>query len=477
MPTIPQVSTLNASAVGIINAIRADASLEYQNNVPIVEATTESIRAAGQAITGYQPRANEFINALINRIALVLVTSRRYDNPLAFVKRGVLEYGETVEEIFVDIARAHPFQTGLNGARVFKKERARVVSSFHAMNSRLQYQVTISMEQLRTAFLSMDGVTDLIARLVDSLYSGAAYDEYIMLKFVIAQWALMGNIRSIYAPAVTDKATGEDLLTDLRSNVGMLGFMGNQNNAAGVTTFSRPEDLYTFLTVPTQANIDVRALAAAFNVEYADFIGRRIPVDSFAFNDGELVRLAAMLWDDPLYAGLHDVLPAGTDPTDAQLMELAPQIITPAQNAALATIQTFICDREWFMVFDNLPNFFTENWDGSELQWNEWLNVWQTYSASPFAQAIMFTSTESTVDSVTVAGPANVAVGGTYNYTANVATSGFAGEGVIWSADEGVNIDQFGRVVVSANTPKSFTVTATSAFDTSKTNGLSVTVA
>ena len=76
MPSRPVLSTLTARSVGIINAIRNNASADYYNAVPAAENTTESIRAVGQAITAYQPRMNEFISALVNRIARVVVTSR-----------------------------------------------------------------------------------------------------------------------------------------------------------------------------------------------------------------------------------------------------------------------------------------------------------------------------------------------------------------------------------------------------------------
>ena len=107
MPIKPTVSQLNANSVGILNAIRDNASAEYYQAVPQAKATTESIRAVGEQILAFQPRMNEFVSALVNRIARVVVTSKLYSNPLAFAKKGLLEYGETIEEIFVDIAKSN----------------------------------------------------------------------------------------------------------------------------------------------------------------------------------------------------------------------------------------------------------------------------------------------------------------------------------------------------------------------------------
>lgn len=102
------VSTLNASTIDILNVIRQNASLEYQSQVPVVDQATD-IPRVGEVLRGYPALANQFINALVNRIALVRVKSATFNNPYAHLKKGYLEYGETVEEIFVNIARAMYF--------------------------------------------------------------------------------------------------------------------------------------------------------------------------------------------------------------------------------------------------------------------------------------------------------------------------------------------------------------------------------
>ena len=58
---------------------------------------TRAIHNIGEYIMSYQPYKNAFLNALVNRIGKVLVTSRIWRNPWAVFKQGRLEYGETVE--------------------------------------------------------------------------------------------------------------------------------------------------------------------------------------------------------------------------------------------------------------------------------------------------------------------------------------------------------------------------------------------
>lgn len=113
---------------------------------------------------GYPAMANQFINALVNRIAAVRVKSATFNNDYAELKKGYLEFGETVEEVFVSIAKAREFSAEKAEARELKRTLPDVRSAFHTMNWRVQYPVTIQEQDLQQAFLSIDGVQDLIAK-------------------------------------------------------------------------------------------------------------------------------------------------------------------------------------------------------------------------------------------------------------------------------------------------------------------------
>lgn len=156
-------STLNASTLDILNVIRQNASYDYQQNVPVITKSTD-IPEVGEIIYGTPAFANQFLNALINRIALVAVKSATFNNPYSILKKGYLEFGETVEEIFVNIAKAVDFTPEKAEAREYKRNIPDVRSAFHTMNWRVMYPVTIQDEDLKLAFLSVDGVTNLIAK-------------------------------------------------------------------------------------------------------------------------------------------------------------------------------------------------------------------------------------------------------------------------------------------------------------------------
>ena len=182
MPNRIAATTLNASTLDIINTIRANASYEYQSLVPEITQATE-IPKVGEILFGYPALANQFINALVNRIAAVRVKSANFNNPYAPLKKGFLEFGETVEEAFVSVAKAREFSVEKAEAREFKRTLPDVRTAFHTMNWRVQYPLTVQREDLKRAFLSEQGVNDLIEKIVQALYVANEFDEYLLFKY------------------------------------------------------------------------------------------------------------------------------------------------------------------------------------------------------------------------------------------------------------------------------------------------------
>jgi hypothetical protein len=143
MPTIPKIVTLTNSSVDVLNAIRNSATQNYREYVPVATANADCVREIGAIIMDNVALQNEFLSALVNRIGRVLITSKMYTNPYKMFKKGMLEFGETVQEIFVNIAK--PFQFDPKGAEttIFKRETPDVKSAFHIMNFQKYYKTTV----------------------------------------------------------------------------------------------------------------------------------------------------------------------------------------------------------------------------------------------------------------------------------------------------------------------------------------------
>nr|DAT06755.1 MAG TPA: Head protein [Caudoviricetes sp.] len=445
MATTPKVVTLTNSSVDILNAIRNNATQNYRDYVPKATPDADSIRQIGAIIMDYPALQNEFLSALVNRIGRVLITSKMYDNPWAFFKKGLLEFGESVEEIFVNIAKPFQFDPAVAETNVFKREIPDVRAAFHIMNYQKYYKATISNDQLRQAFLSWQGISDLIAKIVDAMYTGANYDEFQTMKYMLARHILDGHMYPVEIPTV-ETANMKSIVSVVKGVSNKFTFLSPNYNLAGVQAYTDKNDQYMLINSQFDATMDVEVLASAFNMGKAEFSGRRVLVDSFGSLD--TARLAKLFAGDSTY-----------------------QEISSGELEALDAIPAVLVDRNWFMIFDNFYNF-TEQYNGEGLYWNYWYHVWKTFSVSPFANNALFIPGTPGVTSVTVSpGSATVATGQSVQLSANVVTTNFAPKSVTWAVNsEYATVDNSGKVTVLSTAPAStkITVTATSTYDTSK---------
>lgn len=430
MPVKPKYAAANYAAmpkgIQILNVIREKASQAYQDRVP--EATQNNINEVGNPILQYQAVANEFLSALVNRIGMVLITNRTYNNPLKEFKRGEVTLGETVEEIFVNIIKAEPYyQVDPEGKTdcqdLYQRRLPDVKAVFHTRNRQDKYPVTISNDDLRAAFLSYQGVEDLVGKIIEAVYTSDEYDEFLLMKNIFFEAGVRGALYPIAIPDPTDEASGKQAMTVLRQGSLDLNFMSNKYNFMGVTTHTPTSEQVIFILTRLSATVDVEVLASAFNMDKTDFIGRRVIVDDFGGLEKE-------------------------------------------------GVVAILADRDWFMVFDNYLAM-TEVYNGARLYWNYFLHHWETLSYSPFKNAIAFTTQAPTITAVTVT-PATASIpkatGGTLKLSAEVTGNGLISPKVTWTVSEGATISDDGTLTVPANlTVDTLTVTATSVMDSTKT--------
>ena len=361
-------STLNASTIDILNVIRQNASYDYQQNVPEV-ATVNDIPKVGEVIYGTPAFANQFINALVNRIAIVRVQSATFNNPYSILKKGYIEYGETVEDIFVSIAKAVDFNAEKAPKREFQRTIPDVRSAFHVMNWRAMYPVTIQDEDLRQAFLSIDGVQNLIAKIVDAVYTAAEYDEFLLFKYLLIKAISHGKMLANSIGAGTDLS---EAAVQFRGISNLLPFMSNEYNEAGVKTNTPKDRQVIFMDAMFNAQFDVNVLASAFNMDKADFMGRLFLIDNWTDFDNER----------------FDIIRANSDGIEE---------VTTEELALLANVKAVILDENWFQVYDN-NNKFTEKYVASGLYWNYFYHTWKTISNSPFANAVVFVTSSADIN-------------------------------------------------------------------------------
>lgn len=448
MPTKPQIKTFTNASVDVLNAIRNNASTDYRNKVPVATADANIVREIGTVIMDSAAFQNEFMQALINRIGRVIVTSKSYTNPLAMFKRGFLDFGEKIEEVFIKLARPFQYDPAVAESELFKREIPDAMSAFHSMNYQKFYKNTTQEQDLRQAFLSIDGVSSFIYSIIDQLYTAMEYDELLVMKYMIARHISKGQI----AVQQIDAADIDDTTIKMRKASNDFLFMNPDYNLAGVHTHTLREDQYVIINTLLDATQSVKSLARAFNMGEAEFLGHVVLVDGFGKLD--IARL------NDLFAG------------DANYYEYSEDELKD-----LNAVPALLVDKDWFMIFDKLLTFReVENVQG--LYWNHVLHTWKIFSVSPFAQALLFVPGEPTVTKVTV-NPSTITIkaGQSAQLSATVETTNFAPQAVTWiSNSENVTVTATGTVTVAKGASGKATITARSVFDSSKTGTCVITI-
>jgi hypothetical protein len=341
-----------ANMKAILDTIRANASGEYQERVPLAERTT--IEAVGSPILTYQSTQNEFLTALVNRIALSIIQNKTAKNPLAVLKKGTIPLGSDIQEIFTNMAKDTGFDG--SGSALLTKTTPDTKALYHRINRKGQYPVTITKPQLQTAFTSYSELEKMLGSIVTAMYSGDMYDEFILMKNLFASAITDNKIVIASVPHVKDEATGKTFIKAVKNASSAFTFPSSSFNTyynnrpasdegEPIMTWTPVEDQVIIVRADVMNEIDVEVLASAFNMNKVEFLAKVLKVDSF----GSATNCLAVL-----------------------------------------------CDRSWVQVYDNLYET-SEFYNSQGLYWNYWLNHWQTYSYSLFANAVAFVCDDEAV--------------------------------------------------------------------------------
>lgn len=428
---------MTRSGVSVFNYVRENSSSQFRDIVPT--ATSENIAALSNILfdQSYQPQLNEFVSNLINRIGFTMISNKVYNNPLAIFKKGSVPLGTDIQDIFTNPAQAEDYEysdTAMSKLLTITDPDTHV--AYYRRNRKDIYTVTVSREGLQGAFVSWEKFEDYISSLINSLYSGDYIDEFKYTKELI-KGAYNNNkaiIQTVTAP--TTEQTGKAFVKTLRGLFSKMRFPSTNYNAYSkmsgsdkpVTTWTDESRIVVIMKADVIANIDVDVLAASFNMDKANFMGRLIEVDDFGEADDEIVGV--------------------------------------------------ICDEAFLQIYQNQFRF-DEFYNARTMSWNFYLHAWDTFAISPFANAVIL-ATEAVVPATAVSLGSDVSMtgtGDTESISVTTTPENATSDIDYVSSDEDV-------FTVTKNSNKSITLTSvdvgeatlTATTDTGKTDEITVTV-
>ena len=394
----------------------------------------ESIIPIGKIIINNQRYRNAFINT-VNLIGLTIIKRNGWDNPWAFTKRGTLRFGQQIRELINDLCNVYDYNENFsNKERFLQTVVPNVFNYIHEINFQKFYQQTTSDMQLSMAFDTEDSLFDFIYNAISMLYESLKYDTFLVDKYMLCRRILDGTITSVQI-ANYNSLTPRQRVSVLKSVSNKMIFRSPNYNPAGIRKASSFDDQIAILNTEFEADLTTEVLATSFFKDEADMKIRGKLIDSFYETDEN--RLLELLGD-------------------------AYVPFTDAEKTKLSKVPFVIISREWFMDYDYaLDNESgekqTEFYNPTTLENNHFLHAWRVFSTSPFENAVVFTTDDIGVTSVTVSpASATVTKGQSLQLSANVETTGFANKGVFWSINEDAEtgkaqIDQYGKLSIPSN--------------------------
>lgn len=352
--------------VNSLNRIREISSDIYHQYIPILDENTD-ISAFGQPILNYQVVQNEFMSALINRIAATQFEVKYFNNPLRVLEGDRVPFGHAVQDIAVNKIAGRKFNVE-DFAGLLAKYEADVKVQYLEVNSDLQYPVTITRAKLQKAFLSWDNLNSFIDEITNEMYNSAYIDEYNQVRALVTEAYLNNRVQIQTVSAVSDEATAKAFTEKARELFLNFQAPSSSYNAwakvggAGrpIITWTNPEDIVIIIKNSVRAKLDVQSLAAAFNVEYATLLGNIISVPDFdIYNDD------------------------GTKHSDG------------------SAIVGILCDKAFFKIREQ-DRDFSDFWNPNNRTWNLYLNLVKMYATSLFANAVVFATSTPTVPATAI---------------------------------------------------------------------------
>lgn len=353
------MSLKNNNVASLLNNLRETLPESYRSRLPQV-IDTDSVKTWGSVINGDPIMRNEFLMNLQNLYVKPYIIAKHFKNPFSVFKKDQVVNG-TIQEVAFDLIKAREFDQHKGAEREFARNLPDVRSTFHTVNVSMNYTVTIDDTYLSRAFTSIEAVGSLINNVVAQLENSAAYDEYLLIKYLVIKGVTKGRTH-----AIASGTTPKDIVKKARTLAQQLKFYSTKHNQAKLHTFTTPENLYILATAEQIAELDVEVLATAFNMDKTEFIGHVISFPDFDEFDNDR---------------FSSIAGGQFEPVSADELDL------------MRKVGAILVDEEWFQVYDAV-RAMTSVYNNAGMYTNYFYRIDMILSTSPFSNAITLTKEE-----------------------------------------------------------------------------------
>lgn len=238
-------------------------------------------RLATEQGTTFQATANQFLEALVNKIVYQKVDKMEFTNPFKKFEGYAVKYGDTIENIFTELPVGYAFDK--DATDPFTKVIPSVKVLYAVINYEMQYCVTVQDSLLRRAVLNEYGLMNLVNYILNTLGDRKSIDEYQAVIYML-------NNADIYADGFEDvDVTGASTDTEkykivtqkIIDTVTDFALPSPDNNKLGVMNATKKSDVVLVIKQELLNHINLDFLAGVFNLEKVELVNNIIGVRSF----------------------------------------------------------------------------------------------------------------------------------------------------------------------------------------------------
>lgn len=209
----------------------------------------------------YTVKKQEFLNSVINKIGKQQYSTTAYVNPLKRLKKGFIENANEIEEIYV--SRATGFAYDPNGEGTLDRVKPDVKTQYHQVDYAFDFGVSVHDKQVRKGFTTSQGVSRLASEIIESMHTGAEYDEFTKTLELLDTIAKESKYK-LQVTDVTNNESAKEFTKIIKKHIKDMGYRSTKY--ATYENHCKPSNMVLFLNSEWSVEMDVELLASAFNM-------------------------------------------------------------------------------------------------------------------------------------------------------------------------------------------------------------------
>lgn len=293
---------------------------------------------------------NHFLDWLVKVPAFQYTRATSFENGLkSFIKK--VTYGSTVIENQVGWVKEHNYD--VTDSKLLKMYFPEGLQAYHSQNRQGMFPVSVSRDDLRTAFTDEFGLNNLAAQIMQAAINSDELQTYQYMKQLLGVYDDDSPIYTIHhdsEPTTVDDA--RLLLSEMVAWAQKIKYPSARYNATAkagkaIATFENPENMVLMLTPELYGLYKVLGFGMLFNRDEAETPFRVVVMDEF-----------------------------------------------PMPN-----VFAVLCSEDWFQVYDTEYGNYSF-FDADTLTTQYRLHHWQILSTSPFAPIVCWGTREVTAGSI-----------------------------------------------------------------------------